>query len=468
MGRLKTVAGGKLVSFEGSLRLLSEENGLEQKVEVRLLNSLVNRNNWKYLNLEEHRRLFANTPLLVAYKGREIGDGHNFDEVRNPDGTVTASFMSATAERIVGLFRSEEDIRLETIDNTQWIVGTGYIWKWYAQELVAKLRGQGRGRHDMSVSIETLIDEMHTEGDVEVYTKYQILGTTILGDSVDPAVADASIRALSAIGTEDIRKMTLRAASSVRSHDGGESKGQAEEAALNHKNRKGHKTMNMKKKKELEGKFPGFRVLAANGTNLALCSADSDGEFFTASYKEENGEICPGAKIASDAHLFIGEGDGAVEVDFAALRADDRAKISLLTDQLEKAEKDRSDLSDKIKVMEDRETKRREKAVRDAINARFREVCENAGTEFDEKFCECLLTDEKVSAFASMNGEDGEFCGDTAARDAVDALCMGKILEAGRDRRARENQKHTYAFDMGVGSEGSDSLDAYLKEYMGD
>ena len=74
--------------------------------------------------------------------------------------------MSATAERIVGWFRDESDIRLETIDNKVWIVGTGYIWKWYAQELVAKLRGQGRGKSEMSVSIETLIDEMHMDGDV--------------------------------------------------------------------------------------------------------------------------------------------------------------------------------------------------------------------------------------------------------------------------------------------------------------
>ena len=213
MGRLKTVeTGGKLVSFTGSLRELAEGEGLLQKVEVMLLNDEINRNNWRYLNLEEHRKLFADTPLLVAYKGKKVGDGHNFDEVRNPDGTVTASFMSATAERIVGWFKSESDIRMETIGNKTWIVGIGYIWKWYAQELVAKLRGQGRANDGMAVSIETLIDEMHIDGKTEVYTKYQVLGTTILGDDVAPAVKDAAIRALSAIGTTGIRELTLRVA----------------------------------------------------------------------------------------------------------------------------------------------------------------------------------------------------------------------------------------------------------------
>lgn len=469
MGRVKTVnTGGKLVSFEGSLRVLSETEGLLQRVEVRLLNSLVNRNNWKYLNLDEHRGLFADTPLLVAYKGKQIGDGHNFDEVRNPDGTVTASFMSATAERIVGWFRSDEDIRIETIDNVNWIVGTGYIWKWYAQELVAKLRGQGRGDSDMSVSIETLIDEMHMDGDVEVYTKYQILGTTILGDSVDPAVVDASIRALSAIGTAGIREMTLRVASAVRSHDGDESKDQAEEAAAEPKNKKGKNIMNMKKKKELEGKFPGFRVLAANGDNLALCSVDSDAEYFTASFKEENGEIVTGVKNAADAHLFIGEGENAVEVDFAALRAEDSAKIATLQEQLDKANDERADLAAKIKVMEDRECERRKKAVKDAIAARFHEVCENAGEELDESICAALLTDEKIASYAAMQKEDGEFCGDEVARKDVSDLCMDKLIEAGKNRRANENKKRTYAFEMGANNETSDSLDAYISAYMGE
>ena len=75
MPKIKTVdTGGKLVSFEGTLRLLGTADGMLQKVEVLLLNSDVNRNNWKYLNLEEHRKLFANTPILVAYNGRQVGD----------------------------------------------------------------------------------------------------------------------------------------------------------------------------------------------------------------------------------------------------------------------------------------------------------------------------------------------------------------------------------------------------------
>ena len=117
MSKFKTVsAGGKMVSATGTLRILSEVDGWRQKVELWLLNSDVNRNNWRYINLEKHKDLFAETPILVAYVGDQIGDGHNFEEVREADGSVTASFMASTAERIVGFFKSAADIRIEEKD----------------------------------------------------------------------------------------------------------------------------------------------------------------------------------------------------------------------------------------------------------------------------------------------------------------------------------------------------------------
>lgn len=451
MAKIKTVEpGGKLVSFVGSLRLLEAE-GLRQRVEVRLLNSLVNRNNWKYLNLEKHKRLFVDTPILVAYKGKKIGDGHNFEKVRNPDGSVTASFMAATAERIVGWFKSEEDIRVETIDNIEWIVGIGYIWKWYAQELVAKLNGQGGGDGEMSVSIETLIEEMHMEGSTEVYTKYQILGTTILGDDVAPAVADASIRALSAIGTEAIHEMTLRVASANPQPKDGENGPETGTSAPAKKHSTtGELIMNNKKMKEIEAKFPGFRVLAANGENLALLSEDGE-NFYTASYKEENGEILPGAKVAADVYLSVGDGEGAVKVNYAQYHAADKAKIAELTETANKAQEDCSTALAQLKTMTDRETERRKESAKNAIQKRFRDVCENSGADLAEDFCNSLLCDEKLSAYAAMEDKDGRYCGDEAACKDVDALCMDKVLEANKAKKARENAKKHYAWENGEG-----------------
>ena len=213
MSKFKTITeNGKIYnSFIGKLKVLAEKDGWRQKAELWLLNDITNNNDWRYERLEEHRGLFAKTPILVAYVGDKIGDGHNFRQINNPDGSVVASFMSSTAERIVGFFDDDSDIRIEEKDGKKWIVGIGYIWQWYAQELVAKIKKQGLD--GMSISIETLIDEMHKEGSTEVFTKYQILGTTILGDDVAPAVTGAYIKALSALGVDKIREETLKVAS---------------------------------------------------------------------------------------------------------------------------------------------------------------------------------------------------------------------------------------------------------------
>ena len=479
MARLKTVdAGGKLVSSVGSLRILSEEEGLKQKVEVLLLNGEVNRNNWRYENLDEHRKLFAETPLLVAYKGNQIGDGHNFDEVRNPDGTVTASFMSATAERIVGWFKSASDIRIETIGNKTWIVGIGYIWKWYAQELVAKLRGQGRANDGMAVSIETLIDEMHMDGDTEVYTKYQILGTTILGDDVAPAVKDAAIRALSAIGTTGIRELTLRVASAEVSQprtsedsDGIFDDPQPTEESEHDNGSEGKPgpvknkekvLMNSKLNKELAALFPDFRFISATENSVALCSAD--GDFYRVPYSVENGQIIPGAKTVVNAVVVLGEGDEAISLPLDDLRNEDKAKIESLTAKLNDAEKKAADAEEKNKTLEARETARRLKSVKEAINAEFAEICENTeGADVCKASVEALLADDKLAAYAAKE-ENGEFCGDVAACKDVDALCMEAILAAGKKRR--ENAEHRFAFDIKPEHEEKDGLDRMISNML--
>lgn len=468
MGRLKTVnTGGKLASFSGSLRVLSESEGMLQKVEVMLLNSDVNRNNWQYLNLAEHRHLFADTPLLVAYKGKQVGDGHNFDEVRNPDGTVTASFMSATAERVVGWFKSESDIRLETIDNKEWIVGTGYIWKWYAQELVAKLRGQGRENGGMAVSIETLIDEMHMDGDTEVYTKYQILGTTILGDDVAPAVVDAGIRALSAIGTAEIRKITLRVASANPQSlaDSENNRGEDDKSGSND-NRKGKMLMNSKRLKELSALFPDFRFITADENSVTLCSVE--GDFYRVPYDVDNGTIIPGAKTSVNAVVVIGEGDNAVSVPLNDVRGEDVQTINDLTEKLNAAEKGRDSALKTLEDMRKAETERRKEACRNAIENCFNEFKESCDADFDEKLCEEFLTDEKLCEYAGME-KDGKFCGDAAAVRDVSAKCAKVMKDAAKEKKARENAKKTYAFDRNDGEDGaSDGFNQMIQSIMAD
>lgn len=403
----------KLVSFSGFLRVLAETKGWLQKVEVRLLNSNVNRNNWQYVNLEAHKDLFADTPLLVAYDGKKIGDGHNFEETKNMnDGTISPSFMSATAERIVGWIRDKSDVRIEMIDGVQWIVATAYLWKWYAKELVQKIEEQGL--QGMSISIETLVDEMHKDGSVEVFTKYQILGTTILGDDVSPAVADANIRTLSALGAEEVRKMTLRVASEQRAKENTENTNKA----------KGEKAM--LKVKDLKAKLPDHRVLSVGDGIVALMNDKYEPCFCEA--REENGEVVVGDVIPVERVNFVC-GESTVSVDTGKLFAQVSAALNEAVKEKEAANEAKAKAEADLEKVRKAESARRCKAVKEAVERRLAEINANREEKISVETCKDLLEDEKVKYFAEMEDADGNFCGDVEVCKEVDARCMSKILE---------------------------------------
>lgn len=258
MAKFKKSEGGKTYNtFTGKLKVLAKEDEFLYRVEVWLLNSEVNRNNWQYLNLDEHRKLFVDTPILVAYTGGKVGDGHNFRMKRDENGEAYASFTDANAERIVGWFKNDEDIRIEEKDGVRWIVGDGTIWSYYARELADLLTEQGA--EGMDVSIETLVDNIRVENGVEVFEDYQILGTTILGQGVNPAVAGAHIRALSL--EDDLKNFKLKVASYMET---------AKETT------KGTKRMafNKVQLEELGKKFNGYKIVGASedGKHIALMS----------------------------------------------------------------------------------------------------------------------------------------------------------------------------------------------------
>lgn len=432
MSKFKTIHYGdsQTRSINGELKILSQKDGWKQKVELWLLNDITNNNNWRYERLEEHRKLFAETPILVAYVGGEVGDGHNFDEIYNPDGSVTASFMSSTAERIVGFFKDESDIRIESRDGKKWVVGVGWIWQWYAQELVEKLKKQGLG--GMSVSIETLVNDGYMDGTTEVFTKYQILGTTILGDDVKPAVTDANIRALSALGIDEIKKQTLKVAS------------QYEEQNKNPQKIVKENKVTMLKEKDLAGKFEGFTVLGIDGKNIALLS--DDGTTYLSSAEKKGAEIVTDAKVEVAVNAVFGEGEESVSVSLDKIVEPYKKLNAELAQKLEDANNQKDAALASLKIMQDAETERRKEAVKSAIRKRLDEIKENNDVEIDDSICNDLLKDEKIDEYIGMVDKDGKFCGDERARCDVDARCMEIIIEANRNRV--NSAKKSYVWEV--------------------
>lgn len=440
MSKFKTVNSmGKIVSFQGQLRLLAEKNGWLQRVEVRLLNSDLNRNGWIYQNLDEHRHLFAKTPLLCAYVGDKVGDGHNFSIRKDEkEGKEVPDFTAPDAERIVGYFANDEDIRIEYIDGKKWIVGVGTIFSWYNRQLVEKLKERG----ELSVSVETLIDEMHYEGKTEVFTKYQILGTTILNEKVNPAVVGANIKTLQFKG--DIQEFTMRVASFDEQQLGLPNEPQTQKQNQNSKKGVTKTMAKVRKIDDLRSLFPNHTVLGVNGQSVALLN--EKGRCCSYTFQENENTVVPERIEEIAVNSVFGEGENAINISAEELVGSVQAQLNSTKTALDKATAENAELQAKINAMTEAEYLRRKKVVERAIRETFDDNRRQYGGDIDEHFVDDLLTDECLSNYARMEDKDG-FCGENAARTEVDARCMRKLREV---NKARQNTaKPKYAWELG-------------------
>ena len=438
--------GGKTYNtFTGKLKVLSKEDEFLYKVEVWLLNSEVNRNGWQYLNLDEHRALFADTPILVAYTGGKVGDGHNFRMKRDENGEEYASFTDANAERIVGWFKNDSDIRIEEKDNVRWIVGDGTIWSYYARELADMLTEQGAA--GMDVSIETMVTDIRVENGVEIFDKYQILGTTILGKGVNPAVAGAHIRALSL--EDDLKDFKLRVASYMETA---------------HETKKGTSKRMAFNKVQLEAlgeKFDGYRIVGCSedGKNIALLSK-TDNCFYGYTFGETDEVITDNIKpVALNAEADFGE-DVKVALDAIGAYVDE---IKSLTAKANDAEARADKAEAKVAELTEKETKRRNKAVVAAIKELVKAYNADAEEPIDDKECADIVDAAEKGEFSDCDNAEGEFCGEEKACSLVKA----RIFDHESAIRARKNAAsaavHSWLDGLRKNSnENSDTIEGLL------
>ena len=445
MAKFKKVEGGKTYNtFTGKLRVLSKEDEFLYKVEVWLLNSEVNRNNWQYLNLDEHRKLFVDTPILVAYTGGKVGDGHNFRMKRDENGEAYASFMDANAERIVGWFKNDEDIRIEEKDGVRWIVGNGTIWSYYARELADMLTEQGA--EGMDVSIETLVTDIRKENGVEVFDDYQILGTTILGQGVNPAVAGAHIRALSL--EDGLKDFKLKVASYMET---------AKETT------KGTKRMALNKVQleALNAKFNGYKIVGTSedGNHIALLS-EADNCFYGYTLNGEEEIVAENIKpVNLNAEADFGD-DVKVALDAIGAYVD---QIKALTKKVADLEATANEFESENKALKEKETNRRNKAVVAAIKALLKAYNAEADEPIDDKACADIVEDAENGEFSDCENAEGEFCGEEKACSLVKA----RIFDHESAIRARKNAAsaavHSWLDGLRKNSnENSDSIEGLL------
>lgn len=442
--------------LSGHLRVLEKQNDWLYNVELDLLDDRVTANGWRYENLEQHRSGFAGVPILIAYTnfGTRIGDGHNYRMKRTKDGREYASFVDAESERIIGtLSDNEADIRMEVRDGHKWIVGKGSIWAWYAAEAVEKIASQGR----MDVSIETLVSENRMEGEEEVETAYTILGVTILGDGVAPAVAGAGIRPLSAI---DLRELKMRAASYNKPPEK-----QEEQPA--DKTAKGVRHMNnAKRMRELEKLFPNERVfcVSEDGLTVGLMNLQS-GDIRAHCFAEDEPNVVLDnryCEVSGTANMILANGS-ELSIDINQLVGKLQSRMNELSEKLEESENELKKAEETIENMEKAEAERRRGEAKAAVHKALEEINHMQESKdepvVDEKVCEDVDKDIEEGEYDDCKNAKGEWCGAEKACAAVKAKCMDFIRKANEEALAKKRKVNAWDGLGGVHTNSNNPFD---------
>ena len=439
--------------FDGEMRLLERKGEFLFSTEIWLLNDAVNRNGWRYTDMAGNAGQFAGTPVLVAYvhDGKGIGDGHNFRMETDPmTGEPAPSFTDATAERIVGAISEDpNDIRLEQRDGNTWIVARAALWRWYAKELVEKIERDARQGRAMSISIETLVTKSHMEGDVEVEDEYLILGTTILGDHVMPAVADAHIAALAK--KERFQELKMRAASYDQGADPENKPHQNNiEKGLNIT----MKSLGKRQIAELSKKFADHSVLAAcesdKGIHVCLMNAAGDPCVYEMAALDE--AIVPEriSKVAVNASFVFGEEH--IDVDVCAMTDSLSAGLVKANAALEQANADLEKANGTIEAMQKAETARRLNSAKNTAKATLDAFNANREQKIDESVLAAVNADIEKGLYTNCVSESGEWTGDTAVENAVYAVCGRKVAE-----NDAQTAKRYVSFGSGVKTNSGDA-----------
>jgi hypothetical protein len=481
----------KIRAFTGELKVLETANPKLYAVEIMALNSEVNRNNWQYINLERHLNEFLDIPILTAYVGGGmiVGDGHNYAMKRDPNtGEEYASFTSSDAERIVGWIpKDQSNVRLEVVDGTEWVIVKGNLWAWYAKELVDQIARQG----SMEVSIETLVtDERKGEDGVDIEEKYIVLGITILGNGVEPAVAGANIKTLSELSElrSNMAENILKAASYAKPNDIQEEDEPEDESdedepdepddEPSEESPKDNETKGVKKSMtyftrkelaELGKKFPDYKVLAAVQTeagDIRVCLMAKDAN--TSVYKMDSIDetIVPEKfrRSTTKVNFDIGEDCDNAEVDTCEVIDSLSAELADACNNASDLEQKLNAANERIKAMETAERARRVQAAKDKAHAVLASLNANraAKAQFEDAILNSVISDIDAGKYTERVNSDGLWVGDAEVERDVSFLCMNEQKEM--DRKAKEAAETTFAYNKFLNDKGDqpDSIEGLL------
>ena len=441
-----------------TIKVLAQDSDLNYDVLITLMRSGVNRNKWDYQNIDKYCSTFAGTPILCAYVGNKIGDGHNFREIEKVDGEVEYDFRDSTSERIVGcISENREDIWTEERDGETWVLAKGKLWRFYNSQLVDQIAELG----EMEVSCETLVNESHMNGEIEVFTEWAGIGATILGQGVAPAIPGANIKAFAAL-SEEFKNACLKAAAykgnEVQEEEKVDEPVAAEPINKPHDSKNNAKESNMTKfsKKqvaELASKFEGYTVLAAGqdevGIHVCLMSADGVTATYTMDSLEDT--VAPEKIIKVNAQVAFSGADWEMAVDAYEVIDGILADKARANASLERATADLQEANDKITKMVENEMNRRVSAAKATAEDTLAKFNSNRMNPVAESVLEPIMASIDNGEFSGIENENGEWLGEEEVRTKVLASCAADVMQ--KDAAEASARKKQFIWE-GLKNEG--------------
>ncbi len=434
------------MEMTGTLTVLQRINQYEFAVEIKVMREGINRNRWDYRNLETYCDTFLGQPILCAFVHGKIGDGHNMKERTNFEtGEKYYSFTDATAERIVGaLSVDKEDFSIEEIDGEKWLVAKGRLWEFYAPELVEKIIRTGQ----MDVSAETMVEDSYQDGDIEVFTKWTGLGVTILGDDVQPAIPNASIKALELLNAE-FAEAKLKAASYEQ---------QESDQPQNNSKIKGDNRMIILNPRECSALqdtyFNDYKVLSAmhddEKNETLICLMSDDGSTYSYIKADDETTIQPERiKRVSVNSIVNFDDERTLSVDVFEMMRTLSAKVEMMSADKKVAEGRADKAEADLKTMQEAEKNRRRKAAKASAKSALEKFNESAECQVEEKVLESIDEDVDDGEYDDCVNANGEWIGDELAKNAVYAECGKKAQKYNEEKVAKNNKVLVWEKDGG-------------------
>lgn len=446
----------------GSLTVLQRLNQYEFAVEIRMMREGLNRNRWDYRNLGEYYKTFVGQPILCAFVNGKVGDGHNMREKTNREtGERYYSFTDATSERIVGTLSNDiEDFSVVEENGEKWLIAKGRLWEFYAPELVSKIIRTGR----MDVSVETMVEEASQDGEIEVFTKWTGLGVTILGDDVQPAIPNASIKALELL-KDEFAEAKLKAASYEQSSSD-EPKNNDEQIVIE----RGKNEMTSLNKRELSALrdtyFKDYCVLSAShdkekGETLVCLMKDGATYQYVLGDAETTVQPERIAPVHVNASVMFDE-ERNLSIDTSAMLdvvASDYEELSVKYNKLEDSAKAANDELDALKKSE---AKRRIKAAKKAAEDTLRAYNSTSEVKVSEDILTRINEEIEDGDYSECEDKDGEWCGEEEVANDVLAECAKATQKANEAKAAKERKTVVWKNQTEEHDEPMTGIDALL------